>query len=611
MTSSEDGPSGPRRVTKQESVVVAVILAVMASLALSMACSSSKTSPPTGSGAGGSGMIGNGGAPGWAIGGAPAPCAAPIAVIGTAATVTVNVGAASIATVSPDLLGVHTAVYDGLLTTDSTTPALLKAAGVTSLRYPGGSYSDLYHWESHSAHASPAAGQGSNVIYVADTANFGRFVSLLQSAGANAFITVNYGMNSTATGPAVPQQAAAWVAYANGTPDNTTPLGTDVNGVDWQTVGYWAGLRASAPLAVDTMPPTNFLRINRPEPVGIKYWEVGNEIYGNGYYHGSATFAGWETDLHAPYNGTNGTMRRGNPALAPAAYGMTVRAFAAAMKAVDPTLQIGGIISWPDDAFTNPTNWNSSVLGAACASMDFAVAHWYPGSTIVSLLPAPRTEIPAMYTGLRDVLAANCPTGKAGLPIAISEWGPNINQANDIAAQLTDRFTAGLPPTNTQIVGIFAAESYATFMEQGVFSAHWAQMHSPGGGYLEPTPANNWGYHGAVMAHYFARAGDTILPPPTASNPLLYAHASQHTDGTLAVMLTNTSPTAALAVTVNVTGGAATPLGCSGFRYGYISAGANLDSPITAENIFSATTRTSFAVAVPAYSVVVVTFPKG
>ncbi|HET6146914.1 MAG TPA: hypothetical protein VFH68_05240 [Polyangia bacterium] len=556
-------------------------------------------------------MIGTGGGPALGMGGAPAACAAPIPITGTAATVTVNLGAAPIATVSPDLLGVHTAVYDSILTTDPTTPALLNAGGITSLRYPGGSYADVYHWESNSAHATPAAGQGSNVIFVADTANFGSFVSLLQSAGANAFITVNYGMNSTATGPAVPQQAAAWVAYANGAPGSTTPIGTDVNGINWQTVGYWAGLRASAPLAVDTVPPTNFLRINRPAPVGIKYWELGNELYGNGYYNGNAGSAGWEADLHAPYNGTNGTLRRGNPALAPAVYGMAVRAFAAAMKAVDPTIQVGGIVTWPDNQFTTPTSWNSSALSQACASMDFAVAHWYPGSTIVSLLPAPRTEIPAMYAGLRGVLTANCPAGKGGMPIAISEWGPNINVPNDITAQLTNRVNAGLPPTNTQIVGLFAAEAYATFMEQGVFAAHWAQMHIQGGGYLEATAANNWGYHGAVMAHHFAGAGDNILPLQTTSNALLYAHASRHSDGSIAVMLTNTNPAGSLAVTVNMTGGAAVPLACSGFRYGYTSAGANLDGPITTANIFSATTRTSFAVAVPAYSVVVVVFPPG
>ena len=281
------------------------------------------------------------------------------------------------------------------------------------------------------------------------------------------------------------------------------------------------------------------------------------------------------------------------------------------MKAVDPTIQIGGIINFPDNAYTTPTSWNSSALAQACASMDFAVAHWYPGSTIVSLLPIARTTFPPTYAGLRGVLTANCPADKGGMPIAITEWGPNINTANDITAQLTNRVNAGLPPTNTQIVGLFAAESYATFMEQGVLSAHWAQMHIPGGGYLEPTATENWGYHGALMAHYFAGGGDSILPQPTSSVALLYAHASRHVDGTVSVLLTNTSATAALAVTVNVTGGGATPLACSGFRYGYTSAGGNLDGQVTAQPIFSATARTSFSVAVPAYSVVVVAFPKG
>jgi hypothetical protein len=559
-------------------------------------------------GGGGAGTVGTGGAAG--SGGSPAACAAPIPVTGTAATVTVDLAATPIAKVSPDLLGVHTAVYDGILTTDPTTPAMLKAAGVTSLRYPGGSYADLYHWESNTAHATPAKGQGSNTITIQTAANFGKFVSLLQSASANALITVNYGMNSTATGPARPEQAAAWVAYANGSPASTTTIGVDADRVDWRTVGYWAGLRAAAPLATDD--GRNFLRINRQSPVGIRYWEIGNELYGNGYYNGSSGSAGWEPDFHAAYNGADGTARKNNPALAPAVYGMGVQAFATAMKAVDPTIQIGGIINWPDNAYTTPTPWNSSVLARACASMDFAVAHWYPGSTIVGLLPIARMTFPATYSGLRGLLTANCPAGRgAAMPIAITEWGPNINQANDITAQLTDRINAQLPPTNTQLVGIFAAESYAAFMEQGVLAAHWAQMHLPGGGYLETTAADNWGYHGALMAHNFAGAGDSILPPPATSNPLLFAHASQHVDGTVAVMLTNSSPTTALAVTVSVTGGSATPLHCSGFRYGYTSAGSNLDGPVTTQNIFSATTGTSFTVGVPAYSVVVVAFPKG
>ena len=155
----------------------------------------------------------------------------------------------------------------------------------------------------------------------------------------------------------------------------------------WKTAGYWAGLRAAAPITPDD--GFNFLRISRPAPVGIKYWEVGNELYGNGYYHGSETSAGWEVDLRAPYNGMNGTKRKNNPALAPSVYGKGVKAFADAMKAIDPTIQLGGIVHWPFTEYSasvGTTDWDRTVLPEACPSMDVAVNHWYPGADTLKVL---------------------------------------------------------------------------------------------------------------------------------------------------------------------------------------------------------------------------------
>src|SRR5262245_65066685 len=69
-------------------------------------------------------------------GGAPVTCQDPIAVTaGTAATVTANLDMVG-RVVSPDLLGIHTSVYDGNMIL-SSTPDLLKAAGVKTMRYPG------------------------------------------------------------------------------------------------------------------------------------------------------------------------------------------------------------------------------------------------------------------------------------------------------------------------------------------------------------------------------------------------------------------------------------------------------------------------------------------
>jgi hypothetical protein len=70
---------------------------------------------------------------------------------------------------------------------------------------------------------------------------------------------VNYGSNLAGTGGGEPAEAAAWVAYANGSPADQKVIGKDSTGYDWKTVGYWASLRASKPLEADD--GQNFLRI--------------------------------------------------------------------------------------------------------------------------------------------------------------------------------------------------------------------------------------------------------------------------------------------------------------------------------------------------------------
>jgi hypothetical protein len=516
---------------------------------------------------------------------------------GTATAVSVNLGATPTATISNDLMGIHTAVYDGDLGLASTA-ALLKAAGVTSLRYPGGSYADLYHWETHTGTTTPAQGAGSNVIYVAPEANMGGFVKILENVGANAFITVNYGMNSRATGPGSPKEAAAWVAYANGSPTDTKVIGTDnsVPPVDFMTVGYWAGLRAAAPLATDD--GKNFLRINHPAAVGIKLWELGNELYGNGYYGGT----GWEADFHVLYNGTT---RANNTALSPSTYGSGFVAFASAMKAVDPTIKLGAVLSWGDQ---NPS-FNTPVLKAACAAMDFAAIHYYPGESIASLYMHPHNDIPGMFTGLHAAMATNCPTGaNANLPIAITEWGPQTLYGGAVIGNTWHPTTGA--PRDTQVGGIFAAEAYANFMEQGALAVHWAQLHD--NQYLLPTPTPDtpgFGYHGQLIAHYLGAGGDKALPAPTSSNTSVLAHAARRADGSVGVMLTNISTTTAAAVTLTVT--SSRPLACSGTRYAYTPVANNNDGPVSAGDPIPSTSTaagSTVQVAVPAQSVVVVRF---
>ncbi|MCX6927328.1 MAG: hypothetical protein NT154_29605 [Verrucomicrobia bacterium] len=155
--------------------------------------------------------------------------------------------------------GVNTAMWDGYLDTPQTID-LLQEMGTQVLRCMGGSASDEYHWALNKSLANPWTWQSS----------FANLVHVATNIGARVITTVNYGTGST-------NEAAAWVAYANGSITNTRSLGLDKFGTNWQTVGYWASLRAAAPLGHDD--GKNFLRISRTTPLGFKYWEIGNGKY--------------------------------------------------------------------------------------------------------------------------------------------------------------------------------------------------------------------------------------------------------------------------------------------------------------------------------------------
>jgi len=557
-----------------------------------------------------SGFAGFGGAapalgPGDA--GAP-PCQDPIAVTGTPATVTVDLGAVG-RVVSPDLMGIHTSVYDGNMTTLETTPALLKAAGVTSLRYPGGSYADLYHWELTTATWTPAAGAGGNGIYVATNTDFGSFVGFMERVGAGAVITVNYGMDPAGTGPGVPQEAAAWVAYANGDPASAVVIGKDGTGYDWKTVGYWATLRASGKMPTDD--GNNFLRISHPTPIGIKYWEIGNETYGNGYYYGAC---GWEADLRVPYppnKGTDCMGRKDNPLLSPTTYGTAVKAYSAAMKAVDPSIKIGAVVigdnEYPD--------WNAKVLAAACPAFDLAIVHWYGGDALNTTPMAPEAEIPPMFSLIRSALATPAYNCLPEIPIMVTEWGTNSLSGGDVPSSMPDA-----APIGSQYAGLFAAESYANFMEQGAKAVHWLELHNRS--FLAQIDWNNdpftryndrrsWGHHGMHIAHLLAAGGDTMLTATVSGTfgAAIKAHASVHADGAVGVMMSNTNRNVTANATVALTGTGAARA-CVGSRYAYTPVNKDQDGDLSYQPIFAATDGLSANVEVPPLSTVVVVFPK-
>ncbi|HEX9539506.1 MAG TPA: alpha-L-arabinofuranosidase, partial [Streptosporangiaceae bacterium] len=203
-----------------------------------------------------------------ALSAAPAVAAGPAAAAGPA-TVNVSVNAGEgLGTIPSTAYGLNSAVWDSQMNVPQVQ-GLLQQAGVEMLRYPGGSYGDIYHWQDNTAPGG----------YVAPGTGFDAFMGTVKKIGAQPMLIANYGTGT-------PQEAAAWVQYAN------------------LTKGY-----------------------------GAKYWEIGNEIYGNGYYG-----ADWEADNHATKS--------------PATYASNVLQYASAMKAADPTIKIGAVLTlpgnWPD-----------------------------------------------------------------------------------------------------------------------------------------------------------------------------------------------------------------------------------------------------------------------
>ncbi len=221
----------------------------------------------------------------------------------TLLSVSINAGTV-VSSVPTDFEGINTAPWDNALsplsTNGSQTLSLSEAAGINGVRLGGGSYVD----------GSSSVVSGKTVITTGwhfnvnnQSTTIGQMAEYAADLGANAIVDVNYGTGS-------PEEAVALWAYLNGNPNDTTSIaslfGNNAGDSEqwstssqtwvsenWQTVGYWASLRAATPLATDD--GLNFLRlngngtttINHPAAFNFTNWEIGNEVYGS-----------WEIDEH-------------------------------------------------------------------------------------------------------------------------------------------------------------------------------------------------------------------------------------------------------------------------------------------------------------------------
>ncbi|MGD0734423.1 MAG: hypothetical protein ABR976_04720 [Terracidiphilus sp.] len=473
----------------------------------------------------------------------------------------------------------------------------LRVAGVSAARYPGNhGVADLYHWSTKTT----THYKGSDAGYIAPESNFGNFAQFVDKLG-QAVIVVNYGTNLDGTGGGEPAEAAAWVAYANGDPASTQAIGKDSTGEDWHTAGYWANLRSQAPLASDD--GLNFLRIAHPKPFGFRLWQVGDEVYNNGFYGGDHTGT---PDLHgsAPTGPKDLGKLHNDPKLSPSAFADNLKAFAQAMKAVDPSIEIGAALTMP--ASPDPNNhdwvpdWNHAVLKGACASLDFVTFDW---SRQLLLPPDWKTLDEAGLLSNEGYQQANV----IGLLInSIQEDYKKFCPANH-----TPRFAfapAGIATwmgvEHPVVKALWVADFYAQLIESGSVNINWNEMY---GDSMLSADRKKFGpaFYGLQMLHILAHSpGDRFLAV-NSSTRMVGAHATFRRDGFVGLMLVNKDPKSPVAVKVTFKNG---NVGAAGKRidYGSEQFGAGA---ATAATPFSATGN-EFTVTVPPYTITDILLPR-
>jgi alpha-N-arabinofuranosidase len=341
-------------------------------------------------------------------------------------------------TIPRTLFGGNGAMWSSNLHQNGDVIAKLQHAGLSIIRFPGGSSADTYHWQDYEP------GDTSN----AGSTNTSELIQFAGAVGAEPMITVNFG-----TGNA--QEAADWVRFTNVQHD-------------WN----------------------------------IKYWEIGNEIYGSweaSWTHDAADYVNGD----AAHDGFND--------------------FCQAMKAVDPTIKVGTVGTASADEYNG---WGPTVLQLTDECLDFYVIHRYPfgpgNLDYVGLLMDPTTAWPVIGNNLRQMLDTY--SFNRSIEVAVNEYNSYWDEPEILAIQTVNM--------------LYLADTLGQIIEQGFsYANHWDILNgtvlnnSRYGLLLEDQ--GNYRQPSYYVYPLWSRAGDQHL---TSSGDLdpgleLTVYASRHSAG--------------------------------------------------------------------------------
>ncbi|MDQ6652742.1 MAG: hypothetical protein M3Y84_08345 [Acidobacteriota bacterium] len=235
----------------------------------------------------------------------------------------------------------------------------VKALHPAFIRWPGGNVAQDYHWRwgvgPRDERVTWTNLSWKNELEPSDfgTDEFARFS---RNVGAEPSLTVNVeGRGATA------EEAAAWVEYCNG-----------------PTSSKYGGLRA---------------RNGHVEPYRVKYWELGNEIWGD--------WVRGHSDAET--------------------YARNCDRYASAMRLVDPTIKL---IAVGD----NDMKWNRTVLINAGKNIDYLAIHHYYGRAEMAGDPLNLMARPLFYEQFYSTVQTLIREVEPSRPIklAINEWGLDL-----------------------------------------------------------------------------------------------------------------------------------------------------------------------------------------
>jgi alpha-L-arabinofuranosidase len=316
-------------------------------------------------------------------------------------TATATITDQSLGEISPYIFGgmiehFGRTVYPGIWDVAHDVPrpdvkAAMTAMGVRAIRYPGGCFSDAYHWRD---------GVGPKAERPVTESFWSTIATRLPGFGAGS----RFGDT--------PEQINALVG-----PPEPNLLGTD------EFLQYCLDLDAEPFLVVNIGTGTveeaadwvRYCNVDRTSPRTVQWWSLGNETWGSHEFG------------HRP----------------PAEYGRVVVEFATAMRAVDPDIKISvagmpislagetlGSEDGSDFLAYDAQEWNRELLRVCAEHIDLLSVHWYFPGMIGRALATPddirqlSTAPQLLETVLRDTAAFvdEVTGGSRRIDLSFDEW---------------------------------------------------------------------------------------------------------------------------------------------------------------------------------------------